>query len=188
MRLNLFFSYFKSDENEELMIATIDGQIYSINCTGDIICFDLGEPIRGFHIGLYSSEIFNSSSMSLVDPAAAYEVDLYQPSAFELALDTPPISCPNSNANIDDTNTQNSSLCVVFISSITNRISLLQTDSILPYSKIKPSSTQFRYRCENVFTNVKRFNPKLAQALDFTSNRSNASLMNELVNKILYPN
>lgn len=170
------------------MIATLDGQIYSINCTGDVICFDLGEPIRGFHIGLYSSEIFNSSSMSLVDPTTACEIDMHQSSAFELALDSQPISYSNSNGNNDDINPHNSSLCVVFISSITNRISLLQTDSILPYSKIKPSSTQFRYRCENVFSNIKKFNSKLAQALDFGSNKSNMRLMNELVQNILYPN
>lgn len=65
--LFVFFLIYKNDDNEELMLATPDGQIFSINCTGDILCFDLGEPIRAFHIGLYSSELF-TSSISLVEP------------------------------------------------------------------------------------------------------------------------
>jgi hypothetical protein len=68
------------------MIATPDGQIFAINCSGDIICFDLGEPIKAFHLGLYQSELF-TSTISLIDPVSS-DNDLYQPNqGFPLLID-----------------------------------------------------------------------------------------------------
>lgn len=119
------------------MIATPDGQIFSVNCSGDIICFDLGEPIKAFHIGLYQSEQFISS---FLDPGTSSDNDLFQSNqgAFEMTLD--------ASFQNDDNSSVNNCSCVLFISAITNKICLLQTDLILPYSKSKPSQSQFRYK------------------------------------------
>ncbi len=166
-----------------MLIATPDGQIYVINCTGDIICFDLGEPIRSFCIGLYSSELF-ASTVSLIDPGTSSEIDLYQSNtAFELALDASPISFQNTEDPIN-----NSSLCGVFISSITNKLCLLQTDAILPYSKSKPSNLQFRYKCENVFTKMRSLNVKLAQFMDSAMIKNNPNVSSDIIHEILYSN
>ena len=106
-------------------------------------------------------------------------------SAFELALnlEASPISFQN-----DETSQQtsmNTSLCAVFISSITNKICLLQTEAILPYSKIKPSNSQFKYKCENIFTKPRGLNSKLTQTLDGVL-RNNPSLSSEIIHDILY--
>lgn len=160
------------------MIATPDGQIFAVNSTGDIICFDLGEPIKAFHLGLYQSELF-TSTVSLIDPAASSENDLYQSNQgeFELVLD--------GSFQTNDSATVNNCTCVVFISAITSKICLLQTEAILPYSKSKPSQSQFRYKCENVFSK-RYFNPKLTQALDQV--KTNPLLLNDLIHDILYSN
>lgn len=176
------------DDNEELMIATPDGQIFSINCAGDILCFDLGEPIRAFHIGLYSSELFRSS-ISLVEPGTSSEIDLCQSNqsnpAFELALnlDASPISFQN-----DESSQQaiNNSLCAVFISTITNKICLLQTEAILPYSKTKPSNSQFKYKCENIFTKTRSLNSRLGQAIENGLKRGPTRLPSDIIHNILY--
>ena len=160
------------------MLATPDGQIFAINCTGDVICFDLGEPIKAFHIGLYQSELF-TSTVSLIDPAVSSDNDLSQTNQgeFELVLD--------GSFQTSEPSQVNNCTCVLFISAITNKICLLQTDAILPYSKSKPSQSQFRYKCENIFSK-RYFNPKLSQALDQA--KSNYSLLNDLVHDILYSN
>lgn len=148
----------KKDGNEELLIATPEGQVFVINCSGKFICFDLGEPIKMFHLGYYSTELF---SANLIETGTASEADLHQcnNSAFELALDASPISPKGDNE------TSNNVLCFVYVSSITNRICLLQTEAIIAYSRLK-SFTQLKYRCENIFSKRKNFSFKLYQAIE----------------------
>lgn len=168
------------------MIATPDGQLFTINCFGDIICFDLGEPIKAFHLGFYQSELF-TSTVSLIDPATSSDNDLYQTNqaAFELTLDASFQTDDPNSVNTNNNAHCNNTSCAVFISAITNKICILQTDVILPYSKAKPSQSQFRYKCENIFSK-RCLNPRLSQALEPI--KSNTNLMSEIIHDILYSN
>ena len=93
------------------MIATPEGQVFIVSCSGDSICLDLGEPVRAFHIGLYSTELTSITSTSLLEATTSTrsEIDLCQSnSAFELALDLK-----------SEDHLYNNTLCFVFWSSIT---------------------------------------------------------------------
>jgi hypothetical protein len=165
---------FKRDGNDELLLATNDGQFYVINCHGEQICFELGEPIKGFHIGFYSCELF-SSSLSLVDPSTLSETDINQSNqAFELILDS-----AASNTS-DEAMLINNSQCIVYISSLTSKICLLQTDFLLPFNKFK-SLPSFKFKCKNIFSSLSRFNPKLVDAL-----KSNTTSKGQLIHNMLY--
>lgn len=107
-------------------------------------------------------------------------------SAFELALDASPISPPAGRTHAhsgggggsgEDTNV----LCFVYVSSITNRICLLQADTIIAYSRLK-SFTQLKYRCENIFTKRKSLSYKLYQALE----SQGKSFDSKMIHDILY--
>ncbi|CAF0755833.1 unnamed protein product [Brachionus calyciflorus] len=163
----LVMKYYKvdinKDGNDELVIATPEGQVYVINCTGGCICFDLGEPIRIFHLGYYSSEI---PTLNLVETGTSSEADLQQCNpnqAFDLALDSSPISsCKHDENQIVSSSNL---LSFIYVSSITNKISLVQTDSIIAYSKLK-TPTQLKYKCENIFSHRKNFSFKLNRLID----------------------
>ena len=136
---------------------------------------DLGEPVRGFHIGLYSTELTTSSTCLLeASTSARSEIDLCQSNpAFELALDLKSEDYLNNNT-----------LCFVFWSSITNKICLLQIDAIISYSKLKPAS-QLKYKCENIFSKSRNFSAKLNQLLESSESKK---LNSEVLHGILYSN
>jgi hypothetical protein len=139
---------------------------------------DLGEPVRAFHIGLYSTELASITSTSLLEATTTTstrsEIDLCQSnSAFELALDLKSEDYFNNN-----------SLCFVFWSSITNKICLLQIDAIITYSKLKPTS-QLKYKCENIFSKSRNFSAKLNALLE---NNTSKKLNSEIVHGIFYSN
>jgi hypothetical protein len=165
----------------------------------------LGEPIKTFHLGYYSTELFDSSAIQSGGGAtattgggtaattttnatistAASEADLHpnsqqqcNQSAFELALDASPISPPNRF----NEETSNNILCFVYISSITNRICLLQADAIIEYSRLK-SFTQLKYKCENIFTKRKNLSYKLYQAAESQGKNFDSTMIHD----ILYP-
>jgi hypothetical protein len=164
----------KRDGNDELLLATNDGQFYVINCLGEQICFELGEPIKGFHIGFYSCEWF-SSSLSLVDPSTLSETDINQSNqAFELLLDS-----AASNTS-DEAMLINNSQCIVYISSLTSKICLLQTDFLLPFSKFK-SLPNFKFKCKNIFTSASSLNPKLADAIKNNNSVSKGQLIHNII-------
>ena len=162
-----------------MLIATPEGQVFIISCSGDSICLDLGEPVRGFHIGLYAAELA-LSNLYMENASTRSEIDLYQTSpAFDLALDI-----KNDDLLGSGGNTNNNTLCFVFWSSITNKICLLQIDAIITYSKLKPSS-QLKYKCENIFSKSRNFSNKLNQMLESNTNKK---LNSEIVHSILYTN
>jgi hypothetical protein len=138
---------------------------------------DLGEPIKLFHVGHYSIE--NSSSVTnLTENNASSEVDLHQCNpAFEMALDSPPVILSKS----DDV--QNTSLCFIFVSSITTKINFLQADAILSYSK--PLSN-LNYKCENVFSYPQKFSNKLNEMLSSIKDDKDNIKKSAILSKILY--
>lgn len=161
-------------------MATPEGQVFVINCSRGYICFDLGEPIRIFHLGYYCSEL---PSLNLTETGASSEADLHQCNpnqAFELALEASPIS---SNKH-DETQIASSGnmLSFIYVSSITNKISLVQTESIIAYYKLKPS-TQLKYKCENVFSHKKKFSFKLNQLVE---NQNSKIPDSKVIHDLLY--
>ena len=117
-----------------MIIVTPDGLVFIINCNGDIISYDIGEPIHLSYMGYYSFEINN---LMQYDPSI--DADSFQSTAFELALDSPPPSAlPNDNAHISS-----NKLYLIFISSVTNKLFLIQAENLL-MKKLK---------FENIFTN-----------------------------------
>jgi hypothetical protein len=190
------------DGNEELLIATPEGQVFIVSCSGDSICLDLGEPVRAFHIGLYSAEnqtVTSSSYSNLLENTTTTnttttthrsEIDLSSNQAFDLALDLKRDdeslnlshnAASNNSSSISSSSSSNT-LCFVFWSSITNKICLLQIDAIITYSKLKPSS-QLKYKCENVFSRSSNFSAKLNDLLDSSAS---SNLNNEVLHGILY--
>lgn len=170
----------KKDGNDELVLATPEGQVFIINCSRGYLCFDLGEPIRIFHVGYYCSEI---PSLNLIETGTSSEADLHlgNPNqAFELALEASPISASKQ----DETQMASSSnmLSFIYVSSITNRISLVQTDSIIAYSKLK-TTTQLKYKCENIFSHRKNFSSKLNQLVE---NQNSKVLDSKVIHDLLY--
>lgn len=152
-----------------------------------------------FHLGYYSTELFgelvllggsvtasNQSSTVITGVAAAVAATTSEGGggacsgrpldlphqAFELALDS---QTPISSHRVDV-------LCFVYLSSITNRICLLQTDAIIAYSRLK-SFTQLKYRCENVFTKRKSLSYKLYQAVESQGKQFDSKMIYD----ILYP-
>jgi hypothetical protein len=158
------------------MIGTPDGQIYAINCSGDIICFDLGEPIRAFHIGFYYFEIdYQSNSTVNFEQTLDAQLSISSNQQNESSIS-------NSLNNIN-----NNMLCAVFVSSITNKLCLLQTEAILPYSKIKPSNSQFKYKCENLLTKPHNLNPRLYQIFEVNDLiKNNSIITSSIIQDILY--
>lgn len=142
---------------------------------------DLGEPVRGFHIGLYSTELVVNNN--LLETGTRSEIDLCNPSAFEMALDSSPIIPKNEESSSSQTSGNgNNTLCFVFWSSITNKINLLQIDTIITYSKLKPAS-QLKYKCENVFSKSHNFSPRLNEILDSNNGKC---LNSDLIHNIIY--
>lgn len=193
----------KKDGNEELLIATPEGQVFVINCSGKFMCFDLGEPIKMFHLGHYSTEVLGNTATELAassttaaaaattassgvgqtssestDQATSQHQQQCNQSAFELALDASPIS-PTPSRPADESSSNNT-LCFVYVSSITNRICLLQTETIIAYSRLK-SFTQLKYRCENIFTKRKNFSYKLYQAVENQGKNFDSKIIHDIL-------
>ena len=156
--------------------------MFVINCSGGYICFDLGEPIRIFHLGYYSSEI---PTQNLIETGTSSEADLHQCNpnqAFDLALDASPVSKIKPDEN--QISSSHNLLSFIYVSSITNKISLVQTDSIIAYSKLK-TATQLKYKCENIFSHRKSFSFKLNQLIDNQNSKISDS---KILNDLLYSN
>ena len=158
--------------------------MFLINCYSDVICLDLGEPVKLFHIGYFSIE--NLMISNLTENIVTSEIDLHQCNnpAFELALDSPTVQLSKSEG---DSNQTTNSLCFIFVSSITNKINLLQTDIILSYSKLKPLSA-INYKCENVFSYSNKFSSKLNELFmnSFSDQDKDNEKKSEVLRQILY--
>ena len=126
---------------------------------------------------------------SFLTPGTLSEIDLCQSNqsnpAFELALnlDASPISFQNESESSQQA--VKNSLCAIFISSLYPKICLLQTEAIVPYSKTKPSNSQFKYKCENIFTKSNLLNSKLIQSLDGELKKC-SNIPREIIHSILY--
>jgi hypothetical protein len=152
------------------------------------MCLDLGEPVKFFHLGNYSTELI---SFNLAETSALSEVDLHQGlgannnnnPAFERVLDSS-LSSAARALNNEEYAASNNPLCFVYVSALTNRICLMQVDIILNMYKLRsPDTSKLRYKCENVLSFKKKLNPKLSQILD-----ANKELGSQLLNEILYSN
>jgi hypothetical protein len=153
------------------------------------MCLDLGEPVKFFHIGNYSTELI---SMNLAESSSAVsEVDLHQANvnnnstnnpAFELALDSSSASIMARAVSADDYASLSNPLCFVYVSALTNRICLMQVDIILAQHKLRaPGASKLKYKCENVFSLKKNLNQKLVKLLD-----ENKDISSEILSQILY--
>jgi hypothetical protein len=162
--------------------------VFVINCSGKFICFDLGEPIKMFHLGYYSTELF---PINLTDTGTSSEADLLlhqlgNNAAFELALDASPMSPRHEESGSGcgggggSQLLSNNVLCFVYISSITNKICLLQTEAIIAYSRLK-SFTQLKYRCENIFSKRRNFSYKLHQTIENQQRNYDSQLVHDLL-------
>ena len=120
--------------------------MYIINGFGDILCYDLGEPIHAFHFGCYAFELNTLSNV--FDPSlSSFDIDSYQTNTgFELAMDSPPNTSPNDNQTYAV-----NKLHAIFISSITNKLCLTQIDQLISNAK-STNNNQIKYKCDNVFT------------------------------------
>jgi hypothetical protein len=145
-----------------------------MNCNGEFICYDLGEPIKSIHFGYFPvSEQFN---LNLIESGS--EIDLTQSNhpAFDYAIDSSPLGSPR----LDETN----SLCFVYFSSISNKICLLQADTVLVTCKSRASSIT-TMKCENVFSRPCQFGDNLKKLSE--SFGENPLELNKILRKTLYP-
>ncbi len=157
------------------MLASVEGHIFHMNCHGEFICYDLGEPIKSIYFGFFPiSEQFN---LNLIESGS--EIDLTQSShpAFDYAIDSSPLGTPR----LDETN----SLCFVYFSSISNKIVLLQADTILANCKSKASSIT-AMKCENVFSRKSKLGASI-EKLSESFEVDNQQNLNKILRKILYP-
>ncbi len=126
---------------------------------GDIVSFDIGEPIHLSYMGYYSTEQTNLHL--ILDPSIDYSESTFttttstiSTTAFEMALDGPiNISLSNESAQYKDGVNKP---YLVFLSSITNKLFLIQLDSF------KTSKIKF----ENVFTNNRSLPTNSTKTLD----------------------
>jgi len=145
-----------------------------MNCNGEFICYDLGEPIKSIHFGYFPvSEQFN---LNLIESGS--EIDLTQSNhlAFDYAIDSSPLGTPR----LDESN----SLCFVYFSSISNRICLLQADSVLVDYKSKASSLT-AMKCENFFSRTNQYGDNLKKLSE--KFRENPQELNKIMRRTLYP-
>ena len=149
------------------------------------MCFDLGEPLRIFQVGHFSTDISASSIYHFATDSNAFnEADSYQSNAaFDLALDSSPISMSQN----EDVFVGNNTLCVLFVSALTNKICLLQMDSILP---AMTCGKQLKYRCENILSKASSFNTELSKVVELgtaaAGDKPKAKLFEEIIDTILY--
>jgi hypothetical protein len=175
----------QKDGNDELVITTPEGQVFIIDCYGELMCLELGEPVKFFHIGNYSTELI---SLNLAETSALSEVDLHQGHlnsantgnpAFERAID--PSASSRALGN-EDYSASNNPLCFIYVSALTNRICLMQVDIILNMYKLRsPETSKLNYKCENVFSLKKKLNPKLSQLL-YENKELSGRILSEILN------
>jgi hypothetical protein len=102
-------------------------------------------------MGYYSIEL--TQSFMQFDPSL--DVESFQSAAaFEQAMDSSPNASPN-----DSLYTAANKLYLIFFSSVTNKLFLIQTEHLLT----KFTSNQFKYKFENIFTNQQMLPPGLVK-------------------------
>jgi hypothetical protein len=147
--------------------------LFIINCYGEQIAVDLGEPVRTVAIGLYASEMTTDCPHN----------------AFDLEIESTSIIGDSFNYKETITNDSFNSLSIIFMSSVTNKVGLVQTDSIPIYSKSKAkfNRIQLDYKCRNIYSEVKQFPPRLLQLIDDEKQNINQNeTMNDMIHTILY--
>lgn len=174
-----------------MIIATQDGQLFVINCQGEFMCFDLGEPIRVIQFGFFSTDISTQQALSLADSNAAFNEassdTLQSNQLFELALDSPPKSASLHNEELF---MANNSLSIIFVSALTSKICMIQADAILTSLKSgnKTHHAKLKYKCENVHNKLGQLTPKLGKLAEMATSNDKAKneRFDDILNKILY--
>ncbi len=142
-------------------------------------------------MGFYSSADLNS--FNLLEACTSSEVDLHNPSmsnannsntqnsnnnnnnnqAFELALDSSSID--NANLGFQFGSNQ---LSFFYVSSLTNRICIMNVESILNMYKLKSNETnKIKYKCENLACKKKLLNPDILNLVE----NANKNLISDLL-------
>lgn len=122
------------------MTANSDGIMHIISPSGDILKYDLGEPIHAFYVGAYSLENAQQNVTSFdFDWQSTIGNQL-----FELNVDP-----PANKAMKENYGHLKNKLCLVFLSTVTNKICIVPFDYLFTQAKPK-SSTQLRFKCNSI--------------------------------------
>lgn len=157
-----------------MIIVTPDGIVYIVDCCGQIISYDVGEPIHLSYLGYYSTE---ASSLQATDPSLEYDASYQSTTAlFELAIDSP----TNTNTATATDSTYSLSqgtnkLYLIFLSSVTNKLFMIQIENFMPR----------KFKFENVFTNQQSLSKNLVKSMQ---NLDGKIIMNNLRQLLYNPN
>lgn len=148
--------------------------MYIVNCYGDILSYDLGEPIHLSYLGYYSLDLNHTSTT--FDPSLDFD-SFQSAAAFELAID----SSPPSTSPIESLSSAPNKLYLIFLSSITNKLFLVQFEQLLS----KFTSNTIKYKLDNIFTKQRMLAPALIKNFaNYDYKQISNAIRNLLYNKI----
>lgn len=131
-----------------MIVSNLNGQVLIVNCQGDILSIDLGEPIRVFSIGNYTLEPSSSNNSPNIE------------STVEL-LDMNLLKTKFSCNNLTDSaflNEQSSTInknkpCLIFASTLTNQLCVVPFEFLIKNSLYNNNTSRLKTKCTNTCMN-----------------------------------